>query len=213
MSFVFDQLVGSGGLSGLAEEVGANGVSVVAVVFQDVLIVTGTFLGVGMAIRRNLPQAFERLGLRIPTAQDVVWGIGIGLLLIVASLVMVQIWSLLVPADQFEQQNAVADQIAHAFNTLPLALLISGMAATSEEILLRGALQPVFGLVFASIVFALIHLQYALTPAALIVFVVGLVLGWLRRQRNTSSAIIAHFVYDLVQLAISILAVQAVGGG
>ncbi len=105
------------------------------------------------------------------------------------------------------------DELLKAFNTLPLALLLSGLAGVSEEILFRGALQPIFGIWLAALFFALSHLQYALTPATLIIFVVGLGLGWLRQRRNTTTAIIAHFVYDFVQLAISILVVQAVGGG
>lgn len=213
ISYIFDQFIGSGGLSGLAQQVSdSGGASIMAFVFQDALMVMGTFLGVGMAIRRDLPQTLERLGLKIPTPQDVIWGVGSGLALIGATLVMVQIWGLLVPADQIAQQSAASDELTKAFNTLPLAFLLSALAAVSEEILFRGALQPVFGLVFVSIVFALSHNQYALTPATLIVFVVGLGLGWLRRRRNTNTAIIAHFIYDFVQLAISILVVQASGG-
>jgi membrane protease YdiL (CAAX protease family) len=212
VSFVFDQLVGSGGISGLAEEVGANGISVVALVFQDVLLVIGAFLGIGMAIRRELPQSLERLGLHIPTVQDALWGIGSGIALIGMSLIMAAIWSALVSPEQFAQQNAAGDQLTQAFNTLPLAFVLSTLAAVSEEVLFRGALQPVLGLPLASLVFALSHVQYALTPATLIVFVVGLWLGWLRHHRNTTTAIFAHFVYDFVQLAIQILVVQAAGG-
>jgi hypothetical protein len=98
------------------------------------------------------------------------------------------------------------------FNTLPLAFLLSVMAAVSEEIIFRGALQPVSGLPLASAFFALSHIQYALTPATLIVFVVGLGLGWLRLRRNTTSAIMAHFVYNFVQLALTVLVLQASGG-
>jgi CAAX protease family protein len=204
-SFVLDQVV--------ENQVGSGGsISVLALALQDFLLVMGTFLGIGMAIRRNLPQSLERLGLQIPTLNDITWGIGSGLLLIGATLLMVQIWSLFVPINQIEQQNAAADEMVKSFNTLPLAFLLSFMAAVSEEILFRGALQPVFGLVPAGIFFALSHVQYALTPVALIIFVVGLGLGWLRRRRNTTSAILAHFVYDFVQLAIQIMVVQAGGG-
>ncbi len=209
ISFTFDQLVGSGGLSGLAAQASQNGVSLVALVLQDVLLIIGSFLGIGMAIRRDLRGALERLGLTMPTPQDILWGVGIGILLLIVEYIMVGIWSIFVPPDQIAQQSAASDELTRAFNTLPLAFVLSAVAAVSEEILFRGALQPVFGLVAVSAIFALSHIQYALTPATLIVFVVGLGLGWLRRRRNTNSSIVAHFVYDFVQLALQILIVQS----
>ncbi len=81
VSFIFDNLVGSGGLSGIAEQASQNSFSVFALIFQDAVLVIGSFLGVGMAIRRGIPESLERLGLKIPTPQDVLWGIGAGLLL------------------------------------------------------------------------------------------------------------------------------------
>jgi len=58
-----------------------------------------------------------------------------------------------------------------------------------------------------SLFFALVHMQYTLTPATLIIFVVAVGLGILRRRQSTTAAIIAHFVYNFVQLALAILAV------
>ena len=205
------QLILSGGLSGLAQNVEAEGVSPEALVFQGILMIAASFLGVGLAIRRSAAQSLERLGLRLPTPQDVVQGVGVGLLLYFALIVMASLWALLVPAEQIQQQSAAADQIARAFGTLPLALLLSATSAISEEILFRGALQPIFGLGLTSIFFALVHMQYALTPATLIIFVVALGLGWLRQRQSTSSAIIAHFVYNFIQLAAVILVAGAVG--
>jgi membrane protease YdiL (CAAX protease family) len=95
---------------------------------------------------------------------------------------------------------------------LPAAFWLALTAALSEEILFRGALQPVFGLPLTSVYFALVHMQYALTPAAVIIFVVALGLGWLRQRQSTSSAIIAHFVYNFVQLAVAILAASLLAG-
>lgn len=212
VSFTFDQLVASGGLTGLAEDVAQNGLSIGLVIFQAALMVIIAFLGIGLAIRRDLPHSLERLGLKIPTVSDVIWGILGGLILYGVSLIGLQLWSLFVPIEVINQQSAAGDQVVKLFNTLPLAFLLSLLAAVSEEILFRGALQPVSGLPVASLFFALSHIQYALTPATLIVFVVGMGLGWLRRRRNTSSAIIAHFVYDFVQLALAVLVLQAGGG-
>lgn len=211
LSLTISQLVLSGGLSGLAQNVEIEGVSPGALVFQGILMVTAAFLGVGLFIRRTPLQSLERLGLRLPTSQDVTWGLGIGLLLYFALMVMATLWALLVPPEQMQQQSAAADQIARAFGTLPLAFLLSVTSAVSEEILFRGALQPVFGLGVTSIFFALIHMQYTLTPATLIIFVVALGLGWLRRRQSTTAAMIAHFTYNFIQLAAAILLTGAAG--
>ncbi len=205
ISFTFGQLVVAGGLTGLAESVELSGVSIGAELFTAALMIAAAFLGIGLAIRRTLEQGLVRLGLRLPNRADLVWGVGIGLGLFAALMVMADIWTRLVPPEQLEQQSAAAEQIAGAFNTLPLAFLLSLAAAVSEEILFRGALQPVFGLVPTSIFFAVLHVQYSLTPATIIIFVVGLGLGWLRQRQSTSAAIIAHFVYNFVQLTLAIL--------
>ncbi len=212
LSVTVGQLVLSGGLSGLAQDVELEGVSPGALTFQGVLMVVAAFLGVGLMIRRGPAATVERLGLRWPTPQDVTWGIGVGFLLYLALIMMATLWALLVPMEQIAQQNIAAEQIAQAFGTLPLALLLSVTAGVSEEILFRGALQPVFGLGVTSIYFALVHMQYALTPATIIIFVVSLGLGWLRQRHSTTAAIIAHFVYNFVQLAVAILLAGAAGG-
>jgi membrane protease YdiL (CAAX protease family) len=211
ISFTFGQLVVAGGLTGLAESVELTGVSIGAELFTAALMIAAAFLGIGLAIRRTLEQSLVRLSLRLPNRADVLWGVGVGLGLFGALIVMAEIWTRLVPPDQIEQQSAAAEQIASAFNTLPLAFLLSLAAAVSEEILFRGALQPVFGLVGTSIFFALLHVQYSLTPATIIIFVVGLGLGMLRQRQSTSAAIIAHFVYNFVQLALAILVAGALG--
>jgi membrane protease YdiL (CAAX protease family) len=70
-------------------------------------------------------------------------------------------------------------------------------AALGEETVFRGALQPRFGLVFTSILFALLHSQYGLSFSTIAVFVIGLVLGVLRLRANTTTAMITHAVYNM----------------
>ena len=213
VSVTFSGLVVSGGLSGLAQDFEATGISLSTLLIQSVLMIAGAFLGVGMAIRRSWLQSLERLGLRLPTRGDITSGIGVGILLYLLLLVMAVIWEALVPADQIQQQSAAAEQLAQSFNTLPLAFALSLSAAVGEEILFRGALQPILGLFWTSLLFALVHVQYSLTPATLIIFVVALGLGLLRRRQSTSASIIAHFTYNFIQLALAILAAQTLGGG
>ncbi|NDJ85058.1 MAG: CPBP family intramembrane metalloprotease, partial [Chloroflexi bacterium] len=67
------------------------------------------------------------------------------------------------------------------------------------------ALQPIFGLWWTAIFFTLVHMQYTLTPAALIILMVAIGLGWLRRRYNLYAAIAAHFLYNFIPLALSVL--------
>jgi uncharacterized protein len=66
-------------------------------------------------------------------------------------------------------------------------------------------MQPVFGLVPTSLLFVAIHAQYTLTPAALLLLVVALGLGWVRIRYGTNAAIIAHFAYNFIPLAMTLL--------
>jgi membrane protease YdiL (CAAX protease family) len=210
VSVFVGQFVQQGGLSGLADALqGDDSLVASSLLLDAVLRVAVAFLGVGLAIRRTLPQSLERLGLRLPTTDDLRWGIGGGIVLYAIFLVTAAVWVRSVSPEQFEEQTSAANQIAQMFNTLPLALILSISAALGEEILFRGALQPVFGWIPTSIFFALLHIQYTLTPATLIIFLVSLGLGWLRKRQSTTAAIIAHFLYDFVPLALQVIISQA----
>src|SRR5262249_53261327 len=156
--------------------------------FQAVLEVVIALLGVGLALRRTPQQTFERLGLRVPTLSDIVWGIGVGLFFIGLLGVFGTIWENATSPEQLAEQTAAAEQISEAFPTLPLAFIMAASAAIGEEIWIRGALQPVFGIIISSIFFVLLHTQYTLTPATLIILVLSLGLGWLRQRQSTTAA-------------------------
>jgi membrane protease YdiL (CAAX protease family) len=88
------------------------------------------------------------------------------------------------------------------------ALMLGISAGLGEEILFRGAIQPRYGLVFTSIVFALLHVQYGFSFTILSIFGVSLILGYLRQRINTSASIITHIVYDVIAVLLSLT-----GGG
>ncbi len=78
--------------------------------------------------------------------------------------------------------------------------VLAAVIAFSEELLFRGVLQTYFGLVPASILFALIHFRY-LSKVVLFIVVVSLsfFLGWLyHRTGNLLVPIFAHFTIDFV---------------
>ena len=193
----------SGGPEAMAESIEAEGVDPGLPVLQAVLQLGAAFLGVGYAIRRDLAQTLARLGLRWPTPEDIRWGFGGGLILYGIAIVVSIMISLLLP--QTVDQSAAAESLAAAFATIPLALLLSTSAAVGEEIFYRGALQPVFGNTLTSVFFAVMHTQLLLSPAIVVIFIVSYFLGWLRQKHSTTAAIIAHFVYNLVQLLLLML--------
>ena len=164
-------------------------------------------LGVGWVIRRPSGAVAQRLGLRWPTARDWFTGLSMAVALTLLAWAATAIWEYLVPAELFQQQTSAGRLIFDTFkSSLPAALMLSLVASISEEILFRGALQPVFGLLITSLVFVSVHLQYVFTPAVLILFAVSLGFGWLRIRVGTSAAIVAHFLYDLFPFLIYSLA-------
>ena len=95
------------------------------------------------------------------------------------------------------------------FEAFEFVAAYGGLLAISvgigEEILFRGALQPVFGIVITSLLFVALHTQYAFTPAAGILFVVSLGFGLLRARASTTAAIIAHAAYNGIPFVLAAL--------
>lgn len=154
--------------------------------------------GVGLGTRRTLPQALARLGLSQPSRADLLRGIGYGGTLFFAVSILSVTWATLDPQG-YAQQTSAAQAISNAVGpSLLMGLLLALSASIGEELLFRGAIQPIFGGLFSAIYFVLLHWQYTATLAALIIFFVALTFGWLRWRYNTQSAIVAHFVYNFL---------------
>ena len=194
----------AGGLSGLAQEftVPTTG----ELWLQLGIFLLFAVLGTGFLMRRRLGATLERLGLRGPTLVELLVAAGMAFLLYCAAMTIGIAWELSTPRDVLQKQTQVSELIGESINTLGMAFLVSITAAVGEEIAFRGALQPIFGLWPTAILFALVHIQYALTPATLIIVVVGVGLGWVRRRYNTTASIVVHFLYNFGQLALAIYA-------
>ena len=65
----------------------------------------------------------------------------------------------------------------------------------------------VFGILPTSLIFAVSHVQYGLSPATLAIFLLSVILGIIRRRSNTTVAIIVHAGYNFILGLISLLAV------
>ena len=83
------------------------------------------------------------------------------------------------------------------------ARVLDDIRLAVEEAFFRGFLQPRFGLVVSSILFALSHFNYGLPFLIVGVFTISLVIGLtLTRSGDLLPCIIAHGIFDSVQLFI-----------
>jgi hypothetical protein len=193
-----------GGLEGVAET--AVPTPLFDFVLQQSFFVLLAVLGVGLAVRRRVPDLWSRLGLERPSRAQLKFGLRwIAILLAIQWTVGVA-WALAAPA-QSELLGGISDVLVGNFDTLGEWFVVALGAGIGEEILFRGALQPIFGLWFTSILFAVAHIQYGITPITILVFVISLALGYIRRRSNTAVAIFVHAGYDFVLGLLYLLAV------
>ena len=120
-------------------------------------------------------------------------------------MIFTAVWQALTDPEIFARQIRAAEGLSRQIQTLPVILLVAGGAAIGEEIFIRGALQPIFGIGLTSAFFSLLHSQYLLTPTFVFIFFVGVVFGLVRRNVSTTAAMITHFVYNVVPFLLVIL--------
>jgi hypothetical protein len=149
--------------------------------------------GVGWRVRRTLPEALERLGVRRPRVQD----------LLVVPLATLAAFAMngglealqhaLFPA-QWANDRDVTRALVSSLK--PWAVGLLGVSAgVGEEITLRGGLQPRLGIVMTSLFFAALHVQYSWYGMATI-FLLGMGLGLIRKRFGTTTSILVHALYD-----------------
>jgi membrane protease YdiL (CAAX protease family) len=200
-----------GGLGGVAETY-ENGLSGWQLIVSGLPFVVVPVLGVGIGLRRNGGQVLKRLGLGVPTPQGVGIAVGMTIALLIFVGVVNVTWMGLVSEETYQEQTQAAEALSDSVTTLGLAFMLAITAAVSEEIAFRGALQPVFGYWPTAIIFALTHSQYALTPAWFVILVVALGFGWIRMRFNTTTAMLTHFMYNFIPLALTVYAPEEAFG-
>lgn len=184
-----------GGLENLAETVTTAGI--LDVVVQQLLFVLIGLVGVGALVRRDGIKLLDRLGLEVPTPRQLLMGLGWMVLLVMLQTLAAGLWQAVNP-EEVELLENINTQLLGDIDTVWEWFILALAAGVGEELLFRGALQPVFGLWPTALLFAVAHIQYGITPATAFILVVGLVLGYLRRRYNTTLAIYVHFGYNFV---------------
>ncbi len=192
---------GIGNLATMAEAQSAAGdapmVTLTGLWAQQIFTALLGVVGVGWLVHRNWATALQRLGIVRPSLSQVALGVGIGLGLVPVVMLIERVSSFFQVAFDPDVERLTEQLLGPLFNT-PLGILsIGAAAALGEETLLRGAVQPRFGLFFTALVFALLHSTYGLSLSTLVVFILGLVLGIIRIRHNTSTAMIIHTIYNM----------------
>ncbi len=138
-----------------------------------------------------------------PIAAQIGWGIAFGLAISVPSVVVVFFVPLFSPLRR-QLLDLVSRVDLHAFNPLWISLC----AGIGEELLFRGAIQPVVGVWWASVIFTLAHFRsgqfHSMNWQKLIyaasVFIAGLFLGYVFLEIGLIAAMVTHATVDVVSL-------------
>lgn len=79
-------------------------------------------------------------------------------------------------------------------------LVVTVLIGTAEEFLFRGVIQTYFGLIFASVVFAILHIRYITKPFLFcFVLLISIVFGYVFQYTgNLLITIFAHFLVDFI---------------
>lgn len=170
---------------------------------QGIAFVLLAILGVGLGLRRSIPEAMARLGMTLPTPRQL--GIALAAIIILSGwdALLSLTWQTLDP-DSFERISSISEGLFANMMTPIGALSIGLSAGIGEELLFRGAIQSRFGLIWATILFTVGHIQYEISPALLSVFLIGLVLGIIRQRYNTTTAILIHAGYNTLNVFLAL---------
>jgi len=201
--FTFHWLVASIGLDLTAETLESLPQSppeqmIVLLWLRTIFLIMMALIGVGWLSRRDWRSVLQRLGLTRPGWRDIAAGMGMGLaLLLLVTPIMLLLYKIgFAPDPNVKRLERLF--IIPLTTSLPGVFSMGAAAALGEELVFRGALQPRFGILLTAIIFALTHWQYGASTSTLGIFIFGLVAGWMRQRRNTTSSIFLHATYNII---------------
>lgn len=120
------------------------------------------------------------------------WGIGMGMVVVVVDLTLSRLFP------QFMVDNSGLNEKLFRNRAVWHIFLMAAVVALCEELLFRGALQPLIGIFWTSVIFTFIHFRYlAQWMMIVVVFFISLGLGGLLQITGSLIApVVAHFVID-----------------
>ena len=161
-----------------------------------------SFCGIGIFVKRDFKAALDRLGWKTPSGKQVAAGLG----LIVFSFLYDYLWSIYTHSTGQDMATKLAvynsgtfSVVGGADKSLILALATAIFAGVGEETLIRGALQPVFGIFPAAVMHGILHAQFTHAPIFMIqVALWSCVMGLVRKYTNTTTTIIGHAGFNFL---------------
>lgn len=170
------------------------------IILNEIPYIILAFIGCGFLIRRNLKDILIRFGVVKPRLNEILLGVAVGVALVFASGFIGLFFTEVLGFPK--EQNL---DILKNLMSVEGAIVIGLSAGVCEEILFRGALQPKFGILLTSVLFALLHFQYGALWMLLVIFVLSVSLGYLRNRTNTTTCMIAHTCYNASQILIVLM--------
>jgi membrane protease YdiL (CAAX protease family) len=172
-------------------------------------LVPAALMAAGYPLRRTLPQALRRVGLVRPRA----WQVSFALVAAAALAFLIGgvdagigwLWKRLGWPET--DSKAFEDLMKFAINPLG-AVVIGVTAGLGEELAVRGLLQPRLGILLSNLFFTALHAFQYNFDALLSVFLIGLILGVIRKYTNTTTSAVVHGTYDFLQILLSYLGFQ-----
>ncbi|HWK81262.1 MAG TPA: CPBP family intramembrane glutamic endopeptidase, partial [Thermomicrobiales bacterium] len=162
-----------------------------------VAFVVIAYLCVGYRVWRSFPEATARLGITKPSLRTV----GIAAAAVIPAFVISMIGSALTVAFQpgyADSLRETVDQMTTGVQNPVGAIVLGFTTGVGEEVLFRGAIQPRFGIVLASLTWTLLHAQYGLSFVLVGLFGIGILLGFIRKYMGTTAAMITHGLYNVI---------------
>src|SRR5262249_39402008 len=151
----------------------------------------------------------RRVGLVVPTAGQVVFGLVFAVVLAfgmgAVDYAITELWTWM----GWPKTDSKAFEELMKFAINPLGALVIGVSAgLGEELFARGVLQPRLGILLSNLFFTALHaLQYN-WDGLVSVFLIGLILGVIRKRTNTTTSAIVHGTYDFTLIMLSVWGVD-----
>ncbi len=198
LSTLLATAVYSGGISLRSDaNLDIGSVSGTELVSQAVALIFIAYFGVGFLMNRRFRDATDRLGLKSLTRQQLGRAVAMVVVLFTVTFITGILTYYLEPNLDKQISNNLTNMTAN-LSSIGGAVLLGISAGAGEEILFRGAIQPRYGIVFTSIVFASLHIQYGISFTIVGIFLVGVLLGLERKRVNTTASMVTHVIYDVL---------------
>jgi len=164
----------------------------------------GAIVAVGFPVVRPLRGALSRVGLVRPTTGQAVFALVAGAafvgLMSVINLYIGDVWRWMGWPETSEKE--FGQFMKSAINPIG-AIVIGATAGLGEELIFRGVLQPRMGILLANLLFTAMHAAQYNFDALLSVFIVGLLLGIVRKYSNTTTSAVIHGLYDFILIRMA----------